>query len=300
MRSSWALPTYVFLTTVVQGLIQDHMQIHPYAQMALSALTTASKVCVYRSLCPRFTHFWTADSVTSEPGCIHWGPHYQDQTNLRAHLRKQVTIEDQRKARCDSRSRPGHTGMHKVHRKLFGNHQLLYVNCPCIRHEDFIFSIGRRLGKNAVSETATKVANYNSTLDKLMQELRDQTLVDVQYNVQQIREDLSLDSLACAGRVGLNKEKQCLDGTRTEILKEVVDWMNNTDPTTPRIFWLHGQAGKGKSAIAHTIALQAENLGLLGSCFCFTRVRQHEGLHTKLFPTVARDLAGCEIGRAHV
>ena len=59
----------------------------------------------------------------------------------------------------------------------------------------------------------------------------------------------------------------------------------------PCVFWLHGQAGKGKSAIAHTIALQAENLGLLGSCFCFTCVRQHEGLHTKLFPTIARDLA---------
>ena len=128
-----------------------------------------------------------------------------------------------------------------------------------------------------------------------MQQLRDQTLVDVQYNVQQIREDLSLDSLACAGRVGLNKEKKCLDGTRTEILKEIVDWINNTDTTTPSIFWLRGQAGKGKSAIAHMIALQAENLGLLGSCFCFTRVRQHEGLHTKLFPTVARDLAGCDL-----
>ena len=30
---------------------------------------------------------------------------------------------------------------------------------------------------------------------------------------------------------------------------------------------------------------------MLGSCFCFTHVRQHEGLHTKLFPTIARNLA---------
>src|SRR5438128_10434591 len=57
------------------------------------------------------------------------------------------------------------------------------------------------------------------------------------------------------------------------------------------MFSLHEQAGKGKSAIAHTIALQARNLGILGSCFCFTRVRQHEGLQTKLFPTIARGLA---------
>ena len=135
------------------------------------------------------------------------------------------------------------------------------------------------------------VTNYNSKLDTLMQELRDRALFDVPYGLQQIREDLSLDFLACAGRVGLIKEKKCLDGTRTEILHEVVDWINNTDTNAPRIFWLYGQAGKGKSAIAHTIALQAQNLGMLGSCFCFTRERQNEGLHMKLFPTIARDLA---------
>ena len=270
--------------------------------MALSAFTTASKVCVHRLPCLRFTYLRTADSVASEPGCIHLGPHYQDQTNLRTHIGKQVTVEDQCKAICDSRNCPGHTGMHTVHRKVFGNHKLLYVNYPCISHEGLTFPIGRRLGKNVLSETATKVANYNSKLDKLMQGLRDQALVDVQDNVQQIQDnvqqmqhDLSLDFLACAGSVGRNKEKKCLDGTRKEILKEVVDWINSTDITAPRVFWLHGQAGKGKSTIAHTIALQAENLGILGSCFCFTRVRQHEGLHMKLFPTVARDLAGRDL-----
>ena len=152
-------------------------------------------------------------------------------------------------------------------------------------------SIGRRLGKNVFSETAIKVANYNSKLDNLMQELRDRALFGVPYDLQQFREDLSLDFLACAGRVGMIKGKKCLDGTRTEILHEIVDWINNTDANAPPIFWLHGQAGKGKSAIAHTIALQAQNLGMLGSCFCFTRVRHHEELHTKLFPTIARDLA---------
>ena len=124
-----------------------------------------------------------------------------------------------------------------------------------------------------------------------MQQLRDRALLDVQYTMQQMREDLSLDFLAYVDGVGLIQGKACLDGTRTEILKEIVDWINNTDPAAPRVFWLHGQAGKGKSAIAHTIALQARNLGVLGSCFCFTRVRQHEGLHVKLFPTIARDLA---------
>ena len=154
-----------------------------------------------------------------------------------------------------------------------------------------MFPIGRRLGKNVLLETNTKVDNYNSKLDRLMQEFRDQALLSVQDVVQQVHEDLSLDSLVCASGVGLNQEKQCLDDTRTQILNEIVDWMNNTDGTAPRIFWLHGQAGKGKSAISHTIAFQARNLGILGSCFCFTRIRHDEGLHTKLFPTIARGLA---------
>ncbi|KAG6327666.1 hypothetical protein ID866_11423, partial [Astraeus odoratus] len=68
-------------------------------------------------------------------------------------------------------------------------------------------------------------------------------------------------------------------------------WINNTDPTVPRIFWLSGLAGQGKSAIAHSIATYFFELGGLGACFCFFRDRQAERLHEKIFVTIARDLA---------
>ena len=141
-------------------------------------------------------------------------------------------------------------------------------------------------------ETAVKVANYNSELQALMQQFRNLPIPDIQYGVKHIYENIAFNFLEHAERVGLNKDKKCLDGTRTKILNEIVDWINNRDAATPRIFWLHGQAGKGKSAIVHTIALHARNVGMLGSCFCFSRVRQHEELHTKLFPTIAHGLAG--------
>ena len=60
------------------------------------------------------------------------------------------------------------------------------------------------------------------------------------------------------------------------------------------MFWLHGQAGKGKSTIAHTIANWFKELGGLGSCFCFARDRYAERRHEKLFTTIARDLADCD------
>jgi len=56
-----------------------------------------------------------------------------------------------------------------------------------------------------------------------------------------------------AGGAGLNKQKVCLEGTREELLKEICDWINDTEEDTPRIFWLHGPAGTGKSSIAHTL-----------------------------------------------
>ena len=124
---------------------------------------------------------------------------------------------------------------------------------------------------------------------------RDCPVPNIQYGAKYIYENIASGFLERAERVGLNEVKKCLDGTRTEILNEIVDWINNKDAATPRIFWLHGQAGKGKSAIAHTIALHAQNVSMLGSCFCFSRVRQHEGLHMKLFPTIAHDLAGRDL-----
>ena len=94
-----------------------------------------------------------------------------------------------------------------------------------------------------------------------------------------------------ADGAGRNIGKLCLEGTRSEILGEITDWVNNIDDNTTRVFWLHGTAGSGKSAIAHTIAHHFYNLKRLGSFFCFDRNRVAERRHEKIFATIARDLA---------
>jgi hypothetical protein len=60
--------------------------------------------------------------------------------------------------------------------------------------------------------------------------------------------------------------------------------------------WLSGPAGKGKSAIAHTIANWFNETGGLGSCFCFDRHREADRRHEKIFSTIARDLADRDPG----
>ena len=80
---------------------------------------------------------------------------------------------------------------------------------------------------------------------------------------------------------------------RVDILGDIVDWIINSEPDTPQVLWVYGQAGKGKSAIAHTIASWFKSLGALGSClcFCFARDQQVEHRHEKIFTTITRDLA---------
>jgi hypothetical protein len=82
---------------------------------------------------------------------------------------------------------------------------------------------------------------------------------------------------------------RCLPGTRTDLLRQIFDWISN--PQGKRIFWLCGKAGIGKSTISRTVAQKLDDDGLLGASFFFKRGRagrSHAGL---LFPTIARQLA---------
>ncbi|KIO14040.1 hypothetical protein M404DRAFT_121545 [Pisolithus tinctorius Marx 270] len=124
-----------------------------------------------------------------------------------------------------------------------------------------------------------------------MQQYRDRTARDIHVNTYRILEDLNLDGMAYVGGAGLNTTKRCLDGTRKETLQEIINWINDPAVDAPRVLWLHGQAGRGKSAIAHTIASWIKDVGGFGSCFCFARDRQDEHREEKILTTIARDLA---------
>jgi len=90
---------------------------------------------------------------------------------------------------------------------------------------------------------------------------------------------------------GRDTSKRCLPGTREDILSEIKDWIDSTGEDVERILWLSGTAGKGKSAIAHTISNWVDDRAGLGAHFCFDRTREAERRHEKIFATIARDLA---------
>ena len=78
-------------------------------------------------------------------------------------------------------------------------------------------------------------------------------------------------------------------GTRVAFLDFIINWVNN--PASERGLALFGQAGTGKSSIAHEIARLFDKMHRLASSFIFIRREQSVRKAYHLFTTLARDLA---------
>ena len=98
-----------------------------------------------------------------------------------------------------------------------------------------------------------------------------------------------IERLPYAKGVSASKSKACLLGTRVALLEEIQGWA--LSPTGQRLLLLHGAAGKGKSAILHTVALALESLGVaLVPFFAFNRSAKDRSL-SQLIPTWVKKLA---------
>ncbi|KAI4599619.1 hypothetical protein KJ359_001716 [Pestalotiopsis sp. 9143b] len=86
---------------------------------------------------------------------------------------------------------------------------------------------------------------------------------------------------------------QCLEGTRTEVLREIIEWVQ--DPSSKAVYWLNGMAGTGKSTISRTIAnrlsQQDDFNSRLGATFFFKRGEGDRDKMSKFFATVTSQLA---------
>ncbi|KAG2122145.1 uncharacterized protein EDB93DRAFT_1259302 [Suillus bovinus] len=86
----------------------------------------------------------------------------------------------------------------------------------------------KRLGKNIASETTDTIQKYNDVLDGLMDNFRHQVLLDVavrvddiDIQVHHIGQILELSGMTYAEGAGLDTRKECLQGTRTEVLSDI-------------------------------------------------------------------------------
>jgi len=90
-----------------------------------------------------------------------------------------------------------------------------------------------------------------------------------------------------------NGLSSCLEGTRVALLHTINKWIEGARIDEPRIFWLCGLAGTGKSTVAQTIAETLDG-GInkrLAASFFFARASKDCSNALLVFSTIARQLA---------
>ena len=121
-------------------------------------------------------------------------------------------------------------------------------------------------------------------------------MVEQKAALERLRPSEKADHKTVLEEQGLKRDV-CTDGTRVKILEDITKWANNRSLDSPRVFWLTGQAGSGKSTIAYTIAKRFEEGGngnqrtVLGGNFLCSRQFQETQAQTRILPTIAYQLA---------
>jgi hypothetical protein len=85
--------------------------------------------------------------------------------------------------------------------------------------------------------------------------------------------------------------EMCMDGTRQTLLAELTAWFENAEPSAPRVFWLNGLAGTGKTTIARTMADWAHQRGRLAATLFFSRNIDATRVPSAVIPTLAYQIA---------
>ena len=121
-------------------------------------------------------------------------------------------------------------------------------------------------------------------------------MVEQKAALDRLRPSEKADHKTVLEEQGLKREV-CTVGTRVKILEDITKWANDGSLASPRVFWLTGQAGSGKTTIAYTIAKRfevgdsADQHTVLGGNFLCSRQFQETQSQTRIVPTIAYQLA---------
>ncbi|KAJ7728304.1 hypothetical protein B0H14DRAFT_3618605 [Mycena olivaceomarginata] len=145
------------------------------------------------------------------------------------------------------------------------------------------------LTKQLSKESVEAIGIRREELANLAERMKLNQQLDTQVTVFNIFAKVSELLYAPRRMPGRNGSKACLPGTRVAILSRIRDWALH--PASPRTLLLHGAAGKGKSAIVHTIAreLQSDDLAVV-PLFAFNRSVPDRS-SSQLIPSWAKHLA---------
>ena len=83
----------------------------------------------------------------------------------------------------------------------------------------------------------------------------------------------------------------CFPGTRKTLLDQVSTWFYEDNSQAPKIFWLSGFGGTGKTAVSHTVCAKFYTDGRLGASFFLSRDEADRRRVSSVIPTLAFQIA---------
>ncbi|KAF9769354.1 hypothetical protein IL306_013238, partial [Fusarium sp. DS 682] len=147
-----------------------------------------------------------------------------------------------------------------------------------------------------INKAHTKLDTTHSKLDETHSKLdtADSNLSDAVIKLDKVDNSLIMSSLPIVVGAAYNSYAEqdnsiCLKNTRSELLQDIYDWLDDAKAQT--IFWLQGMAGTGKSTIARTVATAWDQRNCLGASFFFKRGGGDRGNLSCFYTTIASQLA---------
>ncbi|EMD31452.1 hypothetical protein CERSUDRAFT_100308 [Gelatoporia subvermispora B] len=151
----------------------------------------------------------------------------------------------------------------------------------------------RRSGLRRVFESWADVEEVESVFRELATMLNEFQL-ECNLRTERMVEDLNMSRLLAQLQhvpdAGIDAQpgSECMQDTRVALLDELKVW--SLDSAAPRIFWLDGMAGTGKSAIARSLCLILRRAGIFGGSFFCSRGTNRDDIK-RIIPTLAVSLA---------
>ncbi|KAF7794633.1 hypothetical protein EIP86_005770 [Pleurotus ostreatoroseus] len=158
-----------------------------------------------------------------------------------------------------------------------------------IRNKTNSTIIGNLFGNEDTQKIAQLKADFmraKETFDRSLQ-------LQVFSDINDIERNTQLDFILATLAEGKDPQFRsgntdtCLEGTRTYLCQRIANWLDTTAADQPNLFWLHGKAGAGKSTVANTVRIMAQENGHPVSCFFCKRDHSSLGNPQRLFPTLA-------------
>ncbi|KZV62707.1 hypothetical protein PENSPDRAFT_758505 [Peniophora sp. CONT] len=146
-----------------------------------------------------------------------------------------------------------------------------------------------------VAPDTTKILQHTDTLSDLLTQLIKNSERDVEI-LRSIKAGVNgiLEKIGRVDEADLRVQEgnSCLEDTRVDVLDKLQCWSSDTDADAPRIYWLNGMAGTGKSTIARSFGRYLEKESRLGGSFFCSRGDNVVLQNAKLIiPTLARALS---------